>query len=72
MLLQIYYVYENSPRKCIEVKEIVEDLKQCMEDTEMLKKGGVRPLRACGTRFIAHEVSALTRLVDRFGAYLVI
>ena len=35
MLLQIYYVYENSPKKCIELKEIVEDLKQCMEDTEM-------------------------------------
>ena len=36
----------------------------------MPTKGGVRPLRACGTRFIAHKVSALTRLVDRFGAYL--
>ena len=70
LLLQIYYVYENSPKKCVELKEIVEDLKQCMEDTEMPTKGGVRPLRACGTRFIAHKVSALTRLVDRFGAYL--
>ena len=28
--------------------------------------GGIRPLRACGTRFIAHKVCAL----DRFGAYL--
>lgn len=70
LLLQIYYVYENSPKKCFELKEIVEDLKQCMEETEMSIKGGVRPLRACGTRFIAHKVSALTRLVDRFGAYL--
>ena len=70
LLLQIYYVYENSPKKCVELKEIVEDLKQCMEDTEMPTKGGVRPLRACGTRFITHKVSALTRLVDRFGAYL--
>ena len=70
LLLQIYYVYENSPKKCVELKEIVEDLKQCMEDTEMPTKGGDRPLRACGTRFIAHKVSALTRLVDRFGAYL--
>ena len=34
-------------------------------------KGGVTPLRACGTRFNSHKVSALTRLVDRFGAYLI-
>ena len=31
LLLQIYYVYENSPKKCVELKEIVGDLKQCME-----------------------------------------
>ena len=32
--------------------------------------GGVRPLRACGTRFIGHKVAALDRLIDNFGAYL--
>ena len=32
--------------------------------------GGVRPLRACGTRFIAHKVCALERIIDRFGAHL--
>ena len=28
------------------------------------QKGGTRPLRACGTRFVAHKVVALTRLID--------
>ena len=31
---------------------------------------GNRPLRACGTRFVAHKVAALGRLIDRYGAYL--
>ena len=46
------------------------ELKSCLESTEMSKKGGNRPLRACGTRFIAHKVAALERVVERFGAYL--
>ena len=29
-----------------------------------------RPLRACGTRFVAHKVCALERILDRYGAYL--
>ena len=33
-------------------------------------KGGTRPLRACGTRFVSHKVAALARLIDRYGAYL--
>ena len=69
-LLQIYYVYEKSPKKCAELKEIVEELKQCFEDCELPHKGGARPLRACGTRFVAHKVAALSRVIDRFGAYL--
>ena len=36
----------------------------------MPQKGGTRPLRACGTRFVAHTVAALSRVIDRFGAYL--
>ena len=36
----------------------------------MPMEGGNRPLRACGTRFIAHKVVALARLVDHFGPYI--
>ena len=49
LLLQVYYVYEKSPKKCHELKEIVDHLKQCLTDTEMPKQGGNRPLRECGT-----------------------
>ena len=31
-------------------------------------EGGNRPLRACGTRFVAHKVAALERIIERFGA----
>ena len=41
-----------------------------MSIEEFPKKGGHKPLRACGTRFVSHKVDALDRLVDHFGAYL--
>ena len=63
-------MYEKSPKKCHELKEIVDNLQECWTDTEMPKKGGTRPLRACGMRFISHKVAALARLIDRYGAYL--
>ena len=31
---------------------------------------GNRPLQASGTTFVAHKVAALSRIVDRFGAYM--
>ena len=36
----------------------------------MSSQGGIRPLRACGTRFVPHKVAALERVIDRFGTYL--
>ena len=69
-LLQVYYVYERSPKKCRELEEIVSELKGCLDSTEMPKEGGTRPLRASGTRFITHKVAALNRIIDRFGAYI--
>lgn len=46
------------------------DLSDCLESSEFPSKGGNRPVRACGTRFIAHKVAALNRIIDRFGEYL--
>ena len=31
---------------------------------------GNKPLRACAARFVSHKVSALGRLIDKFGIYL--
>ena len=36
----------------------------------MPNKHGIQPIWACGTRFIAHKVSAINRLIERYGAYL--
>lgn len=63
-LLQVYYMYENSPKKCCELEVVVKELKACLEPTELPTTGGSRPLRACGTRFVAHKVAALGGLYN--------
>ena len=70
MLMRVYYLYEKSPKKCRDLEDVVTELKACLEPTDMPTGGGNRPLRACGTRFVAHKVAALERLINRFGAYL--
>ena len=70
MLLSVYYLYEKSPKKCRELETVIEELQTCFTIEEFPKKGGHKLLRACGTRFIAHKVAALDRLIDRFGAHL--
>ena len=62
LLLQVYYMYENSPKKCRELEVVVEELRACLEPSELPSSGGTRPLRACGTLFIAHKVAALGRV----------
>ena len=70
LLLQVYYLYEKSPKKCQELSEVVSELSACLEPTDMPREGGNKPLRACGTRFVTHKVAAMGRLIDRYGAYL--
>ena len=66
---RIYYLYKKSPKKCNELNEVVAELKQCLEPGHLPAEGGRnRPLRACGTRFVAHKVAALERIIERFGA----
>ena len=48
LLLQVYYVYEKSPKKCTELQEVVDKLRACLEPSELPLQGGNRPLRACG------------------------
>ena len=70
LLLKVYFLYENSPKKCRELESVVEELRNCLQLSEMPRIGGSRPLRACGTRFVVHKAAALGRLVDKYGAYL--
>ena len=66
MLLRLYYLYEKSPKKSRELEDITTDLKQVFD----LSKGGNRPIRSCGTRWVTHKRKALQRLVDRYGVYI--
>ena len=53
MLLRIYFIYEKSPKKCRELESIVNDLKEVFNFSDEGK--GVRPIRACGTRWVCHS-----------------
>ena len=60
---------KNLQKKCREIEDIVAELKACLEPSEMPSRG-IKPLRACSTRFIAHKLAALERVVNRLGGYL--
>ena len=70
LFLQVYYVFESSQKKCRERQEVVDELRACLEPSELPLQGGNCPLHACGTRFAAQKVPALGRVTDRFGVYL--
>ena len=67
MLLRLYYLYEKSPKKCRELSDFMDDLKEVFEFPE---NGGKLPVRAHGSRWISYKRKALQRFVDRYGAYL--
>ena len=69
-LMRAYYLYAKSPKKCRDLQVVVEELKCCLTSSTFPTKRGSKPLRACGTRFIAHKVAAMERMLDRFGAYI--
>ena len=66
MLLRIYYLYYKSPKKLRELKDIYDLMRETME----FDSDGVRPYRACGTRWIAHKLKAMDRIFDKFGLYI--
>ena len=66
ILLSVYLLYKRSPKKLSELKEIHENLKEEMGFTE----GGVKPQKANGTRWVAHMVSAIKMLIDKWGIYI--
>ena len=65
LLLRLYYLYEKSPKKCRELEDIVTDLKECLSFDD----AGIKPVRASGSRWVAHKLNAMKRIVSKFGAY---
>ena len=66
MLLRIYYLYEKSPKKLSELFSLKEELKHTFE----FEEGRTKPVRSCGTRWIAHKLNAMRLIVDKFGLYM--
>ena len=66
MLLRLYYVYEKSLKKCCELSDLTDDLKEVFE----FPNGSDLPVRAHGSRWITYKRKALQRGVDRHGEYL--
>ena len=67
MLLHLFYLYSNSPKKSKELDIIAGELKEVYE----LPKKGNLPVRCQGTHWIGHKRCALQRIVDRFGVYII-
>ena len=67
MLLCLFYLYSNSPKKSKELDIIAGEL---TEVYELPKKGNLH-VRCQGTRWIGHKRRALQRIVDRFGVYII-
>ena len=65
MLLRLYYIYEKSPKKCRELEEVIKDLQQFIQ----FEDSGTKPVRASGSRWVSHKLSAMKRILSKFGAY---
>ena len=66
VLLRLYYLYENSPKKLRGLYE----LHLAYKENFQFQEGAVKPKRASGTRWICHKLSALKVLVDKFGLFI--
>ena len=64
MLLKLYYLYEKSPKKCRELEEVISDLKNCITFDDV----GSRPVRASGSRSVSQKLSAMKRVLSKYGA----
>ena len=51
-LLRLYYLYEKSPKKCRPLEDITDQFKVCLSMDSACN--GKRPIRASGSRWIAH------------------
>ena len=56
--------------KCRELQEIVVELRSHLGHSKLPLQGGNRPLYLPVAQGLSHKVSALWRVIDRFGAYL--
>lgn len=61
-----FILYYKSPKKLRELKEIHDLLKESFKFPDK----GCKPLHACGTRWLAHEIGALLKYLDKFAIFI--
>ena len=60
MLLRLYYLYQKSPKRYRELKELC----------EVYDKIVPKPSKAHGTRWIDHKYRAMEKVIDNYGIYI--
>ena len=68
MRLGLYYLYDKSPKKLSELTELFQHMKDTQVDD--FKLGTVKPIRACGTRWISHKLAAIRVAFDKYGLFI--
>ena len=63
LILKMYYLYQRSPKKLRQLKELVDIYSDSFEFLD----GGVKPKKASGTWWIAHKTRALDLIIDKYG-----
>ena len=66
MLLKMFYLYEKSPKKFRLLQDVYDNLKSEID----FQSKKVKPVKACGSRWIGHKHEALKHLYDKFGVIM--
>lgn len=61
-----FTIFTKNCQKSRELEEIVCDLRECL----VFDDAGIKPIRACGTRWICHKLSAMKRVISKYGAFI--
>ena len=65
-LTALFYCYEKSSKKLRELRQ----LHKVLSELYQFEDGRVKPSKRSGTRWIAHVLQSMSRLIDKFGLYL--
>ena len=68
MLLRLYHLYQKSPKKVRQLKEIFENLKEVYEFND--GASSCIPVQSQGSHWISHKRKALQKVVDQYGVYI--
>ena len=61
MLTKLYYLYQKSPKRYRELREL----------SEVYENSIPKPTKACGTRWIDHKYRAMQKGLQNYGACMV-